>query len=317
MCPLANRLLLCMGLALTVACGSSPTVIDTPDAGDAGVVADVGPRDLGVPDTGVPDYPEGFWGGALRPTQAGMDLNYDTLQGWAGVVLQTTQKTDLMVKVEGLNPNVQYVGHVHDRVCDDQDGGAHYKKDPNVAEVQEANELWATLAADANGTAYANIRFDHYVRAAAQSFIIHEPGANAERIACATLYKTADITARGDFTALPDGAALGLTGTATLRRYAGGTVARVRLTGNLAAQTYPAHVHAKACADEAGGPHYKINPDITDTVEANEIWVAGERNGAMAEGAKLVTHLARYDARSIVVHDPTTNNRILCADLSW
>ncbi|MBK6686868.1 MAG: hypothetical protein IPG45_20545 [Deltaproteobacteria bacterium] len=305
-------------LPTLIACGSTPTVIDGTDAGDAGDagVLDTGPRDFGVLDTGVNEYPEAFKAGRMMPTQPGIDLDYDTLDGWAGVMLQTTLTTDVMVTVTGLNPNTQYTAHVHDRVCDDQAGGAHYKRDRAITVEQEDNELWVTISADANGAGTGTLRADHYARADAQSVVIHQP-ATGERIGCATLYATADVTARGDFVALPDGAALGLAGTGTLRRYQGGTVARIRLTGNLAAQTYPAHVHAKTCADEAGGPHYKIDPTVAETVEANEIWINGERNGAMAEGANLVPHVARYDAWSIVVHDPGNNNRILCADLRW
>ena len=76
-------------------------------------------------------------------------------------------------------------------------------------------------------------------------------------------------------------------------------------------------MHAKSCADEEGGPHYKIDTTVMGTVDVNEIWPDATPNGMMARGSAMTTHIARYDAWSMVVHDPVTRDRWLCADLKW
>jgi hypothetical protein len=52
-------------------------------------------------------------------------------------------------------------------------------------------------------------------------------------------------------------------------------------------------------------------------VEANELWPNALPMGMMAMGRAETNHIARYDAWSMVVHDPETGNKMLCADLKW
>ncbi len=65
-----------------------------------------------------------------------------------------------------------------------------------------------------------------------------------------------------------------------------------------------AHVHDLPCAANAGGGHYKFDYSNLATVESNEIWpsLAAGADG-IGSGYKRVSHLARPEAQSIVIHD--------------
>lgn len=80
---------------------------------------------------------------------------------------------------------------------------------------------------------------------------------------------------------------------------------------------YPVHVHALPCEVDNAGGHYKIDPTVPDTQEANEIWpvFTTDENGN-GRGSVTANHLARMDAQSIVVHDPEmANAKMACANL--
>ncbi|MEO1337541.1 MAG: hypothetical protein AAFV29_17995, partial [Myxococcota bacterium] len=235
------------------------------------------------------------------------------------IVREASGYTDVRVEISGLTPNTEFPAHVHAKACNDEGGGPHYKIDDTVEDVIESNEIWPSLTAGPDAWAYGRIRVSHYARPEAQSIVIHDP-IEGRRIACFDLSPNADMTAKGTFAALPD-AAIAITGTAELRRYAGGSVATVSLDGPLPPNTtFPIHVHAKACNDESGGPHYLFDTTITEALEDNEIWPDATVNAAgdLASGsASAPTHIARFDAVSMVVHDPDTGARLACADLRF
>ena len=256
-----------------------------------------------------------FNSGALVLLPDGLAFGY-TITGTAGMVRSNDGQTSVMVQVEGLDADTVYPAHVHDAPCA-TGGGAHYKIDDTVAEVVEENEIWPTVTVDAEGLGRGAITVDHRARQEAQSVVIHEPG-TAERLACADLLPDGDVEVRGAFITLPDGDGLDLQGEASMRRVSRrGTLVRVTLAGSLAPDTvYPAHVHNLPCDQEAGGAHYKIDPDVVEVIESNEIWPRVETdNNGDGEGAVFVPHIARPEAQSVVVHDPATGNRLVCADL--
>jgi hypothetical protein len=314
----------CVASVLTAAGCNDPPVICTgsqcnnnnPDTG----VIDMMQPDAGFPDTGEPpQMVDAFNSGLLTVTPDGTTLGYTALTGRAGLILEEGGYTNALVFATGLMPNVEYGAHVHAKRCNDEGGGPHYKIDTAIADVLQQNEIWPAVTTDADGKGVGYLRVQHYAREDALSVVIHQTG-STERIACADLTENADVIAYGSFEELPDGAGLGITGTATLRRSSFGTTVNVGLNGTFTSTTpYPAHVHAKPCADEAGGPHYKIDMSITDTLPQNEIWpdaVPNQTNNT-AVGVAMTPHIARYDAWSIVVHDPVTRNRLICADLRW
>ncbi|MEM7678821.1 MAG: hypothetical protein AAF449_22795 [Myxococcota bacterium] len=277
------------------------------------------------PDAGAPDggqnpvvFLETFNSGPLQTTPDGQELGF-TLTGSAAIVRESTGYTDVRVEISGLTPNTEFTAHVHAKACNDEGGGPHYKIDDTVEEVIEENEIWPSITPGPDAWGYGRIRVSHYARPEAQSIVIHEP-LEGRRIACFDLNPNADVTATGTFNAFPN-AAIAITGTAELRRYAGGSVASVSLNGPLPPNTvFPIHVHAKACNDESGGPHYLFDTTIVDAIEENELWpdATVDATGNTATGsASAPEHIARFDAVSMVIHDPDTGERLACADLQF
>lgn len=78
---------------------------------------------------------------------------------------------------------------------------------------------------------------------------------------------------------------------------------------------YGSHVHNGACADGGGGHYQHVPGGAVDRV--NEIWPTLEPGrGGVAVGTAHHAHVARDDARSIVIHDPSDGARIACLDLT-
>jgi hypothetical protein len=294
---------------------------DVPDAGaevpDSGTPDTGQVPDAGTPDTGVPEYADKFSSGPLAVTPDGTTLGYTALTGRAGMIHEDTGYTSVLVFASGLMPNADYGAHVHAMPCEMEGGGPHYKIDTNVMDVLQSNEIWPALTTDVDGNGVGYIRVDHYARSDAASVVIHQTG-GMERIACANLSPDAEATSTGSFYEVAVGSGRGITGTASLRRHPGGTEAIVELSGTFTSTSpYPVHVHARRCDQDAGGGHYKIDPSVMGAVEANELWPNALPMGMMAMGRAETNHIARYDAWSMVVHDPETGNKMLCADLKW
>ena len=51
------------------------------------------------------------------------------------MITEELNKSFFRFRVEGLKPDMTYPTHVHERSCDDQKGGGHYKTDIEVKEV--------------------------------------------------------------------------------------------------------------------------------------------------------------------------------------
>jgi hypothetical protein len=108
-----------------------------------------------------------------------------------------------------------------------------------------------------------------------------------------------------------------LTGSATFtRRLDGTTVLQLQASGLAAHEIYPVHVHELPCAIESGGSHYLRDPDAA-TGEENELWAPVEAaHDGSAEIEVSFEHLARADARSLVIHDYTDGTRLACIDFT-
>ncbi len=89
--------------------------------------------------------------------------------------------------------------------------------------------------------------------------------------------------------------------------------------GDADGKTFPAHLHAGACAQRLG--HYQKPGGDGSATAANEAWpfVSCTEGAKRCEGSAMNTWqplLGDLTAgMSIVVHDETSNQRILCADL--
>jgi hypothetical protein len=98
----------------------------------------------------------------------------------------------------------------------------------------------------------------------------------------------------------------------------GNTIVQLSAVGLDANTQYPAHVHALPCRSNNAGGHYKLDPTVEGTEEANEIWptLTSNGDGVARTEVSLEGHVARPDAQSIVIHDPNADNaKMVCADL--
>ncbi len=106
-------------------------------------------------------------------------------------------------------------------------------------------------------------------------------------------------------------------GRALLVRTDEGTLVSLHANGLESSADYTAHVHEWPCSANAGGGHYKIDPTIDTTQEANEIWLTfspGASDTAYNQWSNI-SHQARRDAISMVVHD-SVGTKLMCADLT-
>jgi hypothetical protein len=108
----------------------------------------------------------------------------------------------------------------------------------------------------------------------------------------------------------------GVSGRAQMIRSLDGTTSfDMQVAGLPASSQIMAHVHAAPCEYQGGG-HYKIDPTVVETSEANELWfmLVSSAEG-LATASRTFEHRTRGDALSIVVHDPATSSKMACADL--
>ncbi|HYH74145.1 MAG TPA: PKD domain-containing protein [Nocardioides sp.] len=136
--------------------------------------------------------------GTLHSFSHGL-LAYPTLTGDA-VLVRRRGRTSASLDVTGGKPGAFHPVHVHERACDDQLGGAHFRFD-ETQPFAEANELWPAFTADATG-ASGPVEVARAVRAGphAVSVVVHDPDNASRRIGCADLGPgTAELAYAWDF----------------------------------------------------------------------------------------------------------------------
>lgn len=262
--------------------------------------------------------------GTFAPFAAAEALD-NTITGSATLV-RDMNGTIVNVNVTGLSPAAVYAAHVHALPCATTLAGGHYKKDPLIVDALETNELWPVIGNRPDGTVNNTVTIaQHVARADAQSIVIHRipdgEGALPLKVACADLTPSThfDVENHGLARATPEGELRGMDhvfGSATMVRELGG-ITRVLLAVDRASPstTYKVHVHDAPCIDGGGG-HYKLDPSITEASADNEIWLElstdedGRAQAAVASG-----HIARPEARSLVMHDAADNAKVACVDL--
>lgn len=242
----------------------------------------------------------------------------ESIGGNARVTMGSSTTVEL--SVNGLTPTETYAAHVHVLPCDVTNAGGHYKLDPSVTDTLVDNEIWPTITVGPDGSATATLTVSgHTLREDGAAVVLHRTSApDAPKVACADLGRTGYLqrTTYGTFTLLGTGAGSTVGGSATIdRRMDGVTVVEVELRGLTPDSEYPVHVHELPCQVLDGGGHYLIDPSLPDGDEANEIWanVVGGPNGTGTR-AVGVSHLARAEAQSVVVHS-ADGTRLACADL--
>lgn len=234
-----------------------------------------------------------------------------TITGRAMLVRKSNGVSEVRTAVSGLANGTAYASHLHDGDCAGTLG--HYKIDPTIAASIEANEIWPLLMSNATGQAFGFKAVNHVVRTGVHSVWIHNPVGGAQ-LACAPL-----ADAGGAFLPLSTGLtrARNVGGVAVINRELnGGTTFSVSVTGLAPSTTYMAHVHNRACLNGDAGGHYKVDATVAAAVQQNEIWLSIVTDATGAGVARVTTpHVARPDATSIVIHDPSDAAKLACADL--
>ena len=119
------------------------------------------------------------------PLDAAMTNGYSSLRAATTMTRNLDKDSKVELRAWGLNPNTSYGAHVHALPCSVQDGGPHYKIDPNIAETLAVNELWLTLDTGNLGAAATSVRSEHLARAEAQSIVVHDT--DRARLVCIDL----------------------------------------------------------------------------------------------------------------------------------
>lgn len=121
--------------------------------------------------------------GAFHTYASGPGLGYD-ISGQARMTRTADGKTIVSVHAEGLLPGTDYGVHVHNRACNDNNGGGHYQ-DVVGGAVDAVNEIWPLFTSNAAGIGNGYAANNFRARPEAQAVVIHAPG--GARIACADL----------------------------------------------------------------------------------------------------------------------------------
>ncbi|NOY72996.1 MAG: hypothetical protein GXP14_11580 [Gammaproteobacteria bacterium] len=261
------------------------------------------------------DLPKNYKGATVHK---GKMINFENGNVFGTAELSRANgSTFATLQVSGLATGT-YPAHVHNLSCALNAGGTHYKIDPSNTETIEENEIFLTLTTDNAGNgSRTNVKETHLARPEAQSVVVHS---GSTRLGCADLSAEESGKVKTQGTAITTAMGLSkgydLTGTASMSRQDDGqTKVKVEIEGLSANMTYPTHVHNLPCKS-GGGSHYKIDPAIAEIIESNEIWpeISTDKKGK-AKGKAKVSHIARPEAQSIVIHDPVDSTRIGCFDL--
>lgn len=121
--------------------------------------------------------------GGFATYATGLDRGFD-IDGHATMVRVPSGKTIVRTHVSGLAPNTAYGSHVHNKACDDADGGGHYQQDPKGG-VNPTNEMWVSFTTNRAGIGHGKTTNAFWARAEAQSIVVHDT--DGKRIACADL----------------------------------------------------------------------------------------------------------------------------------
>lgn len=309
------------GSTATSTSGESTESIGTDESSDGGSSTGIGESS----DTGTSTgdaRPESFIAGGafmVLPSHEATDP-----RGF-GLLIRRDSGTEVSLAVAGLTPNTDYPAHVHMQACDDGEGGGHYKLDPSIDEVVESNEIWPVFTTDAMGFGWSQITLEHVAREDAVSIIVHDPENEGSKMLCLDLQSSEPLdpfVTTGTAIVLEGAVDAGfddLTASIQMERSLadGTTMVTLSATGLGSEQTYPVHVHNQDCSIGSGGTHYKIDPSVAETEEANEIWLPVTTD-VTGEGTSEVTvsHLARADGMSLVIHDnDDSGTRLACIDL--
>lgn len=123
--------------------------------------------------------------GKFQTYASGPALGYN-IGGHAQMERLPSGKTIVSVHLTGLQSGVTYPVHVHNRACNDSNGGGHYQ-DVVGGPVDAINEIWPGFTTNSAGVGNGNATNAFVARLEARAIVVHDPNAGGARIACADL----------------------------------------------------------------------------------------------------------------------------------
>ena len=121
--------------------------------------------------------------GAFHIFAAGVGRGYH-VDGHAHMTHTSSGKTIVKVHATGLAANTAYGVHVHNKACNDANGGGHYQQVVGGG-VDSYNEIWPLFITNAAGIGNGKAKNDFYIRPEAQSVMVHDT--DGAHIVCADL----------------------------------------------------------------------------------------------------------------------------------
>ncbi|QWC86046.1 hypothetical protein KLP28_04790 [Nocardioidaceae bacterium] len=131
-------------------------------------------------------------GAALRTGEfAVLDTAPPGSEGVSGTSYVATEApgapgTTWTVRLAGLQPDTEYVGHLHEQACGDDAGGDHFKFDPAGSDVPP-NEVHIGFTTDSEGNGEATVTNETAVGDGVKASVIHPAAAMDNKLACADL----------------------------------------------------------------------------------------------------------------------------------
>ncbi len=104
--------------------------------------------------------------------------------GGTSWLAQNDDGTTVTLRMTGLEPGTEYMAHLHELACDEDNGGAHFAFDPDGEEVPP-NEVHLAFTAGEDGSGEATVTNDQRVGDGARSVVIHPAESMDNRLACA------------------------------------------------------------------------------------------------------------------------------------
>lgn len=121
--------------------------------------------------------------GKFNTYATGLERAYD-ITGKALMIKTPAGSTIVEIMVRGLFPNTAYGVHVHNKPCNDTNGGGHYQHMVGGA-VDAMNEIWPGFTTNETGIGVGFAKNDFTAGPNAVSIVIHDT--DKARIACADL----------------------------------------------------------------------------------------------------------------------------------
>ncbi|MEW5755192.1 MAG: hypothetical protein AB1810_02710 [Pseudomonadota bacterium] len=121
--------------------------------------------------------------GKFNTYASGVERAYD-ITGKALMIKTPAGSTIVEIMVRGLYPNTTYGVHVHNKACNDTNGGGHYQHVVG-GPVDAVNEIWPGFTTNETGIGVGFAKNDFVAGPDAVSIVIHDT--DKARIACADL----------------------------------------------------------------------------------------------------------------------------------